>query len=184
MDRLRRIVVRVSGYRTEMYCDSCEVRTESICYVDERRPPLWSSGQSSWLQIQRSVFDSRRHNIFSEVVSLERSPLSPVTTTGELFERKSSGSGLQNLDYGCRGTAALTTRQPLYPQKLILTSPTSLGRSVCIVRWQTQATELLLLLALHVYLKLAMFSECKLQQSFHIWKQEEWILSRDMFWCT
>jgi hypothetical protein len=25
---------------------------------------LWSSGQSSWLQIQRSWFDSRRYHIF------------------------------------------------------------------------------------------------------------------------
>jgi hypothetical protein len=31
-----------------------------ICYVEESRPPLWSSGHSSWLQIQRSGsgFDS------------------------------------------------------------------------------------------------------------------------------
>jgi hypothetical protein len=27
-------------------------------------PPLWSSGQSSWLQIQKSGFDSRRYRIF------------------------------------------------------------------------------------------------------------------------
>jgi hypothetical protein len=27
-------------------------------------PPLWSSGQSSWLQIQRSEFDSRRYHVF------------------------------------------------------------------------------------------------------------------------
>jgi hypothetical protein len=26
-----------------------------------RVPPLWSSGQSSWLQIRRPVFDSRRY---------------------------------------------------------------------------------------------------------------------------
>jgi hypothetical protein len=32
---------------------------------------------------------------------------------------------------------------PLYPQKLALTSPTSGGRSVCIVRSWTQVTELL-----------------------------------------
>jgi hypothetical protein len=25
-----------------------------MCYVEESRPPLWSRGQSSWLQIQRS----------------------------------------------------------------------------------------------------------------------------------
>jgi hypothetical protein len=28
------------------------------------RAPLWSSGHSSWLQIQRSGFDSRRYQIF------------------------------------------------------------------------------------------------------------------------
>jgi hypothetical protein len=47
-DRPCGLLVRVPGYRTEMYCDSCEVWTE--CYVEESRPPLWSSGQSSWLQ--------------------------------------------------------------------------------------------------------------------------------------
>jgi hypothetical protein len=29
-------------------------------------PPLWSSGQSSWLQIQRSGFDSQRYQISRE----------------------------------------------------------------------------------------------------------------------
>jgi hypothetical protein len=43
-------VVRVPGNRSEMYCVSCEVRNEFICYVEDRRPPLCSSGQSSWLQ--------------------------------------------------------------------------------------------------------------------------------------
>jgi hypothetical protein len=78
-----------------------------ICYVEESRPPLWSSSQSSWLQIQRSGFDSRLYQIFCEVVGLERGPLSLVSTT-ELLERKSSGSGLENRDYGRRGSAVLT----------------------------------------------------------------------------
>jgi hypothetical protein len=30
------------------------------------RPPLWSSGQSSWLQIRRPGFDSRHYQIFRE----------------------------------------------------------------------------------------------------------------------
>jgi hypothetical protein len=42
------------------------------------QPPLWSSGQSSWLQIQRFGFDSRSYQIFCEVVGLERGPLSLV----------------------------------------------------------------------------------------------------------
>jgi hypothetical protein len=44
-------------------------------------PPLWSSGQSSWLQIQRSGYDSRRYQIFWELVGLERDPLNLVSTT-------------------------------------------------------------------------------------------------------
>jgi hypothetical protein len=44
-------VARVPGYRTEMYCVSGEVLTGfHICYVEESRPPLWSSCQSSWVQ--------------------------------------------------------------------------------------------------------------------------------------
>jgi hypothetical protein len=56
---------------------------------------LWSSGQSSWLQIQRSGFDSRRYQIFSEVVGLEWGPLSLVSTIEQLLGRKSSGSSLE-----------------------------------------------------------------------------------------
>jgi hypothetical protein len=50
-------------------------------------------------------------------------------------------SGLENRDYGLRGSAALTMRH-LSPQKLALISPTSGGRSVGIVRSRTKATEL------------------------------------------
>jgi hypothetical protein len=64
--------------------------------------PLWSSGQCSWLQIQRSGFDSRRYHIFFEVVGLERGPRSLVSTTEELLERKCSGSGLESREYGRR----------------------------------------------------------------------------------
>jgi hypothetical protein len=56
--------------------------------------PLWFSGQSSWLQIQRSGFVFWRYHIF-QVVGLKRDPLSLVSTTEELPERKSSGSSLE-----------------------------------------------------------------------------------------
>jgi hypothetical protein len=36
----------------------------NLCYIEESRPPLWSSGQSSWIQVQRLGFDSRRYQIF------------------------------------------------------------------------------------------------------------------------
>jgi hypothetical protein len=55
-----------------------------IRYVEESRPPLWSSGHSSWLHFQRS------------------GSLSLVSTIEELLERKSSGSGLENWEYGHR----------------------------------------------------------------------------------
>jgi hypothetical protein len=98
-------------------------------------PPMWSSGQSSWLQIQRSGFDSQRYQIFWQVVGLGWGPLSLVSTTEELLERKSSGPSLESQEYGYRDPP----RWPL--QKLALTSPTSGGRSVGIVHSRTQATE-------------------------------------------
>jgi hypothetical protein len=55
--------------------------------VEEERPPLWSSGQSSWLQIRRSGFESR-HYQKKKVVGLGRGPLSLVSTTEELLDRK------------------------------------------------------------------------------------------------
>jgi hypothetical protein len=73
---------------------------EVSSHMDRRvllpRPPLWSSGQSSWLQIRKSGFDSRRYQIFREVVGLERGPLGLVNRIEELLERKSIGSGIEN----------------------------------------------------------------------------------------
>jgi hypothetical protein len=47
-------------------------------------PPLWSSGQSSWLQIQRFRVRFRRYQIFYEEVALERGSLSIVRTIDRL----------------------------------------------------------------------------------------------------
>jgi hypothetical protein len=46
-------------------------------------------------------------------MSLERGPLSLVSTTEELLESKSSGFGLENQGYGRRWSAMLTTRHPV-----------------------------------------------------------------------
>jgi hypothetical protein len=108
-------------------------------------PLLWSSDQSSWLQIQRSGFHSQRYQIFWEVVGLERGPLSLVNTIEELLGRKSSCFGLENRQYD-RGCPLRWPRDTVYPQKLALTSRTSGGRSVGIARSLTQATELFCLL--------------------------------------
>jgi hypothetical protein len=66
-------------------------------------------------------------------VGLERGALSLVSAIKQLLERKSSGSGLENRDYGRRDSLRWPSGT-LYPQKLELTSPTSGGRSVGIVR--------------------------------------------------
>jgi hypothetical protein len=71
--------------------------------------PLWSSGQSPWLQMQRSGFDSWHYQIFWEVVGLERGPFSLVSTIEVLLGGKSSGSGLESREYGRKGSATLTT---------------------------------------------------------------------------
>jgi hypothetical protein len=137
-----------------------------VCYVEESRPPLCSSGQSTWIQngdvlfpvryelnyicyveesrpplwsIQRSRFDSRHYQIFW-VVGLERGPLSLVSTIEELLGRNSSGSGLENREYGRREPSRWLCSS-FYPQKLAFTSPTSGGLSVGIVRSRTQTTE-------------------------------------------
>jgi hypothetical protein len=68
------------------------LRLENLLHVIHIWPPLWSSGQSSWLHIQRSGLDSRRYQIFWGVVGLEWGPLSLVSTIEELLGRKSSGS--------------------------------------------------------------------------------------------
>jgi hypothetical protein len=73
-------------------------------------------------------------------VGLEQGPLSLVSTIEELLERKNSGSGLENRDYGRRDSSRWPSGT-LYPQKLSLTSPTSGGRSVGTVRLRTKASE-------------------------------------------
>jgi hypothetical protein len=94
--------------------------------------------KSSWLQIQRPGLDSRRYQVFWEVLCLERGPLNLVSTSEE--KRKTSGSSLENRDCGHRADCAA----PYYPQKLALTSPRNGGRWVGIVRSRTQATEFVL----------------------------------------
>jgi hypothetical protein len=81
-----------------------------------------------------------RYQIFWEVVGLERGPHSLVSTIEELHGRNSSGSDLENREYG-RGDPLRWPRDTLYPQKFALTFPTSSGRSVGIVRLRTMATE-------------------------------------------
>jgi hypothetical protein len=79
------------------------------------------------------------------MVGLERGPLSLVSTTEELLERKSSGSSLEKREYGRRDPFALIRRRPFYPQRMTKTSTTSGGRSIGIVRSRNKAMKILLL---------------------------------------
>jgi hypothetical protein len=109
----------------------------SVCIY---RPPLWSSGQSSWLQIWRPGFDSRHYQKKKKVAGLERGALSLVSTTEELLDRKVGLLSRKARIYGRRDPS----RWPhgtLYLHKLAITSPTSGGCSVGIVRSRTQTME-------------------------------------------
>jgi hypothetical protein len=62
-------------------------------------------------------------------MGLERGPLSLMSTTEEVLERKSSGSGVEIREYA-RKDPPCGPRDTLHPQKLVLTSSTSGGRSL------------------------------------------------------
>jgi hypothetical protein len=72
-----------------------------------------------------------------KIVGLERGPLSLVSTTEELLDRKVAApvwkTGRRDPSRWRRGT--------LYPQKLAFISPTNGGRSVGVVRSRTQTME-------------------------------------------
>jgi hypothetical protein len=71
-------------------------------------------------------------------MGLERGPLSLVSTTEELLDRKVAApvQKTENMAQGFRHADHV-----VYPQKLAITSPTSGGRSVGIVRSLTQIME-------------------------------------------
>jgi hypothetical protein len=127
-------------------------------------PALWSSGQSSWLQIQRSVFDFQFYQIFCAVVGLERGTLSPVGTIKELLKIESSGPGTEKRGYGRKDSPRRKRETPLYPQRLALTSPASSGRSIIVVRSRTKATEFN-----YLFLFYFVFLE-RDSKRFHLWE--------------
>jgi hypothetical protein len=109
-------------------------------------------------------FDSRRYQIFWVVVGLERGSFSLMNTTEGQLGRNSSASGLENREYGS-GDPLRWPRDTLYAQKSALTSPTSGGRPVCIVRFRTKTTEFVLFVPLSKH-KLTRFNRKNFQSVF------------------
>jgi hypothetical protein len=87
--------------------------------------------------------DSRRYQIFREVVLLNGAHSASWVQLRSYLNGKVAAPSLENRSYGC-GDPLRWPRNTLYPQKLALTSPTSGGRSVGIVRLRTKATEFVL----------------------------------------
>jgi hypothetical protein len=100
-------------------------------------PPLWSSRQSSWLLTQRS------RARFPALPNLLRSSGSGTGSTQSREDKwgatwkKSSGSGLENLDWQPWGIRRADHATSLYPQKLALNF-TGKWRPVAIVRLWTK----------------------------------------------
>jgi hypothetical protein len=99
---------------------------------------LWSSGQSSWIQIWRPGFDSRHYQKKNSGSGTESTQ--PREYNWGATWQKSSGSCLENREYGRRDPSRWP-RGSLYPHKLAITSPKSGGRSIGIVRLRAQTME-------------------------------------------
>jgi hypothetical protein len=112
-------------------------------------------------------FDSRRYQIFWEVVGLEWGPRSLVSTIEEPLERNNSGSGLENGEYG-RGVPLHWPRDTVYPQKLALTSSTSGGCSAGIVCLRAKAMEFSFI---NHYSSYVYFSKCSTHPIVLTYKQ-------------
>jgi hypothetical protein len=129
-----------------VYSESKRGNTEylKICYITTASVVCWSEFLATYPEVRVR---------FSALPDILRSsgsgtvPLSLVSTTEELLEIKSSGSGLESREYSRRNPSRWP-RGTLYPQKLALNSPTSNDRSVGTVRSRIKSTDYLLLLLL------------------------------------
>ena len=119
-------------------------------------PPLWSSGQSFWLQIQRSrVRSPALPDFLSSSGSGTGSTQPREVKLRSYLNKKCSGSRFRKQRWTAVGIRCANHVTPLYPQKLALTSPTGGGRSVGMVRSRTKATEFSLVLVIYNLISLS-----------------------------
>jgi hypothetical protein len=86
---------RVQGLSVKRRQNKKSLKRDIYIYIErerERGPPLWSSGQSSWLQILGSRVRFPGTTREKNVVDLERDSLRLVSTTEELLDRKVAAS--------------------------------------------------------------------------------------------
>jgi hypothetical protein len=98
-------------------------------------------GQSSWLQIQRFRVWFPALPDFLRSSESGMGSTQPRENNWGATWKDSSGSGLENRKINGRRDSLPWPHDTLYAVKLELTSPTSGGRSVGIVRWRTEAPE-------------------------------------------
>jgi hypothetical protein len=128
----------------------------AFCKLKERNSKLLSTEPNRFCGLVVRVpsyisrgprFDSRRYQIFWEVVGLERCPLSLMSTIEELLGRNNSSSSLETRECGCRDPSCWP-HYTHYLQKLALTSLSG-GHSVGIVHSWTRATEFIFVCCCH-----------------------------------
>jgi hypothetical protein len=108
---------------------------------ESERATLWSSGQSSWLQIQWYRVRFPALPGFLRSSGSGTGSTQPHRMTEEMLEWKSNGSRSRKSKQTVVGDPLRWPRDTFYTQKLALSSPTSDSRSVGIVCLRTKATE-------------------------------------------
>ena len=99
--------------------------------ISTRRPPLWSSGQRFWLQIQRSrVRSPALPDFLSSSGSGTGSTQPREVKLRSYLNKKSSGSRFRKQRLTAVGTRCANRVTPLYPQNLALVSLCSLKHCI------------------------------------------------------
>jgi hypothetical protein len=120
----------------------CVMFCYEIYFCDIRHwPPLWSSGQCFWLQIQRSRVQFLALPDFLRSRGSGTGSTQPCEDNWGVTWMKKYWLRSRKPEINGRGNLLLWPHNTLYPRKLALTSLTSSSCSVGIVRLQIKAME-------------------------------------------